>query len=39
MEMEEKSNYGYKKLKIYKRAHDLAVRIHKMTLTLPKYET
>lgn len=29
---------GYKRLEIYKLAHALAVQIHKMTLTLPKYE-
>ena len=31
-------NGGYKKLKIYCLAHDLAVRIHKMTLKLPRFE-
>jgi four helix bundle protein len=30
---------GYKKLKIYKIAHDLGVKIHKMSLSLPKIET
>ena len=29
---------GYEKLEIYQRAHDLAVRVHKMTLTLPRFE-
>lgn len=29
---------GYHKLEIYKLAHDLAVRVHKMTLDLPKFE-
>ena len=29
---------GYKKLKIYELAHDLAIRIHKMSLNLPKFE-
>ena len=29
---------GYKKLKIYKLAHELGVEIHKMTLSLPKFE-
>lgn len=29
---------GYKKLKIYKKAHELALRIHKMSLDLPKFE-
>jgi four helix bundle protein len=33
-----KDNQGYKKLKIYRLAHDLAIRIHKMTLALPKFE-
>jgi len=31
-------NRGYKKLKIYRLAHDLAVRVHKMSLKLPKFE-
>ncbi len=30
---------GYKRLDIYRLAHSLALRIHKMTLTLPKFET
>ena len=29
---------GYKKLKIYQRAHDLAIQVHKMTMKLPKFE-
>jgi four helix bundle protein len=29
---------GYKKLKIYHLAHDLAIRVHKMSLNLPKFE-
>jgi four helix bundle protein len=29
---------GYKKLKIYQLAHDLAIRVHKMSLDLPKFE-
>jgi four helix bundle protein len=29
---------GYKKLEIYQLAHDLAVRVHKMSLNLPKFE-
>ena len=33
-----KDNQGYKKLRIYRLAHDLAVQIHKMTLKLPKFE-
>jgi len=33
-----KDNRGYKKLKIYRLAHDLAIRIHTMTLKLPKFE-
>ena len=33
-----KDNHGYKKLKIYRLAHDLAISVHKMTLKLPKFE-
>jgi len=29
---------GYRRLKIYKLAHSLAVRIHRMSLTLPTFE-
>lgn len=29
---------GFKRLEIYKRAHRLGVEIHKMSLTLPKFE-
>ena len=29
---------GYKKLKVYGLSHDLAVRVHKMTLKLPRFE-
>jgi len=29
---------GYKKLKIYQLAHQLALKVHKMTLELPKLE-
>jgi four helix bundle protein len=29
---------GYKKLKIYELAHDLAIRVHRMSLDLPKFE-
>jgi four helix bundle protein len=29
---------GYKKLEIYKKSHELAVKVHAMTLTLPKFE-
>jgi len=32
------SNQAYKKLKIYHLAHDLAIRVHKMSLDLPKFE-
>ncbi len=38
MEKEKRLAQGYKKLKIYRLAHDLAVRVHKMTLDLPKFE-
>ena len=31
-------NQGHKKLKIYRAAHELAVRVHKMSLKLPKFE-
>jgi len=31
-------NQGYKKLKIYRLAHDLPVRVHKMSLKLPRFE-
>ncbi len=30
---------GYKKLRIYQLAHDLGLKVHKMTLNLPKFET
>ena len=29
---------GHEKLKVYQKAHKLAVKIHKMTFTLPKFE-
>ncbi|MDI6802734.1 MAG: four helix bundle protein [Bacteroidota bacterium] len=29
---------GYRKLEIYKRSHELAVKVHALTLTLPKFE-
>ncbi len=29
---------GYKKLKIYNLAHELALKVHKMTLNLPRFE-
>ncbi len=29
---------SYKDLEIYKMAYDLAIKVHKMSLTLPKYE-
>lgn len=32
------ADYGYEKLEVYRLAHDLAVRIHRMTLTLPAFE-
>lgn len=32
------SDEGYRKLEVYRMAHELAVRIHKMTLTLPALE-
>jgi four helix bundle protein len=31
-------NQGFKKLEIYQRSHKLAIQIHEMTLTLPKFE-
>ncbi|MBM4165755.1 MAG: four helix bundle protein [Ignavibacteria bacterium] len=30
---------GYEKLEIYKLSYELAIQVHKMTLTLPKFET
>lgn len=30
--------FGYKKLEIYNLSHELAVRVHKMSLELPKFE-
>ena len=30
--------YGYRNLEIYQQAHQLAVRVHKMSLTLPAFE-
>lgn len=38
MKKSKSENQGYKKLKIYNLAHDLAIRVHKMTMNLPKYE-
>lgn len=32
------SDKGYKRLEIYQLAHSLAVRVHKMSLTLPAHE-
>lgn len=29
---------GYKKLKIYRLAHEFGIRVHKMSLELPKFE-
>ena len=29
---------NYKELEVYKLAYDLAIKVHKMTMTLPKYE-
>jgi four helix bundle protein len=29
---------SYRELEIYQKAHELAIRIHEMSLTLPKYE-
>ncbi|MBI5021546.1 MAG: four helix bundle protein [Ignavibacteriales bacterium] len=37
--MAQKQNGGYNRLDIYHLAHDLAVKIHKLTLSLPKHET
>ena len=38
MEKESFQDQGYKRLKIYQKAHELGVKIHKMTLNLPKFE-
>ena len=32
------SDFGYRKLEVYKLAHELAVQVHTMSLTLPKFE-
>ncbi|HTF57703.1 MAG TPA: four helix bundle protein [Planctomycetota bacterium] len=37
--MADPGKFGYQHLEIYRRAHDLAVRVHKMTLGLPAFET
>jgi len=29
---------GYKKLKVYNLAHELAIRVHTMSLKLPRFE-
>jgi hypothetical protein len=29
---------GYKKLEIYDLAHSLALKVHKLTMSLPKFE-
>ncbi|TET23408.1 MAG: four helix bundle protein [Candidatus Cloacimonadota bacterium] len=34
----EKDNRAYKKLKVYQLSHELSVRVHKMSLNLPKFE-
>ena len=31
-------NEGYKKLKIWKLSHELGIKVHRMSLTLPKFE-
>jgi four helix bundle protein len=36
--MDMEYSIGYKKLKIYQKAHALAVKIHSLSLKLPKYE-
>ena len=38
MGKEESRDQGYKRLKIYQKAHELGVKIHKMTLNIPKFE-
>jgi four helix bundle protein len=35
----QKTNGGHRNLEVYRIAHDLAVRVHKMTLQLPPFET
>jgi four helix bundle protein len=34
----EEENRGYNRLKVYRKAQELANKVHKMTLLLPKYE-
>ena len=29
---------GYQKLDIYKQSHNLAIKVHEMTMSLPKFE-
>ena len=29
---------GYKKLEIYQQGHELAIQVHEMRMTLPKFE-
>ena len=29
---------GYQKLDVYKQSHDLAIKVHEMTMSLPKFE-
>jgi len=36
--MKTKQEAGYRKLKVYQQAHRLALEIHKISLTLPKFE-
>jgi len=38
MEKGKEAEQGYKKLRIYQMAHALGVKVHKMTLGLPKFE-
>ncbi len=37
-EKEKSQDQGYKRLKIYQKAHELGVKIHKIALKLPRYE-
>ncbi|MBI4563712.1 MAG: four helix bundle protein [Planctomycetes bacterium] len=36
--MADSERYGYRRLEVYRLAHDLAVQVHKMSMTLPRHE-
>lgn len=37
-EKEKSQDQGYKRLKIYQKAHELGIKIHKIALKLPSFE-